>query len=201
MVSWQQWWWITYGSWASSGFHLGVIAAIKHTWSHMLGVGSAALIKWQQVQASTGSQRQSIQCTSPRLHFQIKIAALLIRLIGLKMSAGTQEAFWAWRQRLDSRTIFHPFIWLRWVTRESFKTKYQWCYHYCITNYTLKSLNTDTLNQMCVFQPPISIFFFLIYKRLQSIIWLEINCKHFWKSILVHKLWGKNEECLLSFEN
>lgn len=87
-VSWQQWWWITCGSWPSSGFHLGVITTVKHTQSHVLGAGSSASIQRQQMRASTGSQRQSIQCTSPRLHFQIKIAALLIRLIGFKMSAG-----------------------------------------------------------------------------------------------------------------
>lgn len=164
----QQWWWITYGSQVPSSFHLRGIGASEHTCSHVLRAGSGALIQWQWVQASTRSWR-SIQCTSPRLHFKIKIAALLIRLIGLKMSVGTQEAFWDWRQTENrfKKSVFSPFIWIRWVTGKGFKTKCQWCYHYCVgqCNCTLVPLNPDTLNQAHIFQAPIYYYYYYLSTR------------------------------------
>lgn len=78
-----------------NSFQLSTVAASAHTRSLVLRAGTGALIQQQRVQTSTSHHRWSIQHTSPRLHLQIEIAALLIRLIDLKMSASTQEVFWA----------------------------------------------------------------------------------------------------------
>lgn len=127
--------------------------------------------------------RWNIQHTTPALHLEIEISALLITLIGLKMSISIQEAFWASRQR-DSRleeNVF--FIWISQVTLKSFKTKLDKLLH---TN-TLKSKYTNEVHVLL--QALLSWF---TYMRLQDVMW-KVTAKTLAKPLVLINLGEKKK--------